>query len=151
MKKEYKIGEVIAMRMDVTEETVAYTEVLNILRHVEKEYYEKVPKKFIEFLEQNSLKYYRFYEPDGEVKMSKLTEQILCYLNLEYWSDEEEKKRLTKIYEENDKKNYDYLSVLEKRKAQTNIKIKENMPIILIEESFFQKIIKRIKKFFNKK
>ncbi len=150
MKKEYNLGEVIGMRMDITEETVAYTEVLNILKHTEKEYFEKVPKKFIDFLEDNSLKYYKFYEPDGDVKTSKLTEQILCYLNLEYWCDEEEKEKLIKIYEENDKKNYEYLNVLEKRKPKENTRVKKNMQIVEKKESFIQKIISKVKSFFSK-
>jgi hypothetical protein len=90
--------------MITQKEKVAFTELLYILNNVETEYYEKIPKELIKLFEDNSIKYYQYYDKNGQLKISELTEIILCYLNLKYWSDSIEKNKLIKHYLENEQK-----------------------------------------------
>ena len=140
--------------MKVTKELMAYTEVLNVLNYIEKEYLEKVPKEIIDFLEKNSLEYPMCFDANGDFKVSPLAEAILCYINLEYWCDKKEKEKIIEIYKKNDKEiseNYDISKILENRNKNCNIEINENKITNLIEikENIFQKIINKIKKFFE--
>ena len=142
--------------MKVTKELMAYTEVLNVLNYIEKEYLEKVPKEIIDFLEKNSLEYPMCFDANGDFKVSPLAEAILCYINLEYWCDKKEKEKIIEIYKKNDKEiseNYDISKILENRNKNCNIEINENKITNLIEikENIFQKIINKIKKFFKRK
>ena len=79
--------------MGVTREQIAYTEISNILDNLGKEYLEKVPKKLVKFFQDNSLEYCNLcFDANGNIKLSPLAEEILCYLNLEYWSTKNIKK-----------------------------------------------------------
>ncbi len=141
--------------MKITKEEMAYTEVLNVLNYIEKEYLEKVPKEIIDFLEKNSLEYPMCFDANGDFKISPLAEAILCYINLEYWCDSEERKKFIEIYKRNDEKlseSYDITKVFENRnqKKEENKKLDETTSLIEIKENLFQKIINKIKKFFKR-
>ena len=147
--------------MEITREEMAYTEVLNVLNYIEKEYFDKVPKKLIDFFEKNSLEYPMCF--DANFKVSKLAEEILCYINLEYWCDQKEKEKLIEIYKKNDEKYseaYDIKKVFQNRKNKEISKENEDLnkntmlnnqnSLIEVKENIFQKIIKKIKNFFKK-
>ena len=141
--------------MKITKEEMAYTEVLNVLNYIEKEYLEKVPKEIIDFLEKNSLEYPMCFDANGDFKISPLAEAILCYINLEYWCDSEERKKFIEIYKRNDEKlseSYDITKVFENRnqKKEENKKLDETTSLIEIKENLYQKIINKIKKFFKR-
>ena len=141
--------------MKITKEEMAYTEVLNVLNYIEKEYIEKVPKEIIDFLEKNSLEYPMCFDANGDFKISPLAEAILCYINLEYWCDSEERKKFIEIYKRNDEKlskSYDITKVFENRnqKRKENKKLDETTSLIEIKENLFQKRINKIKKFFKR-
>jgi len=131
------------------EELIAYSQINNILNHIEKEYYQKVPVYLINFFENNALDYGLYYDDKGDLKISKLTELILCYINLEYWSTEEEKQELIKQYIKNQKENdkqYDISKIFESKKAK---KYSQNTNELILNENWFQKIIRKIKKVFE--
>ena len=86
------------------DEVIAYSEINNILNHIEKEYYQKIPIQLIDFFKDNALGYGLYYDDKGNLKISKLAEQILCYINLKYWATEEEKQVLIKQYTKNQEK-----------------------------------------------
>ena len=145
--------------MEITKELMAYTEVLNVLNYIEKEYFDKVPKKLIDFFEKNSLEYPMCFDANGDFKVSKLAEEILCYINLEYWCDQKEKEKLIEIYKKNDEKYseaYDIKKVLQNRKNKENEDLDKNTmlnnqnSLIEVKENIFQKIINKIKNFFKK-
>lgn len=150
--------------MEITKEQIAYTEISNILDNLEKEYLEKVPKKLIEFFHDNSLEYYNLcFDGEGNIKLSPLAEEILCYLNLEYWSTKEEKQKLIekyKVNEENLKNKYDIDLIFKNRKNKTKKNIlqdntteegkpQEKNELTEIKESIIQKIIRKIRAFFK--
>lgn len=110
--------------MEITKEIMAYTEVMNVLHYIEKEYFDKIPKELIEYWEENSLAYHMCWDRNGNFRISPLAEEILCYLNLEYWCNQEEKKKLIEIYKNNDRKlaeAYDIYKILENKKSKKEV------------------------------
>lgn len=79
----------------------AYTEVLEILKLISRDDYEKIPKYIIENMEKEkdiSYKYEVSYIDDFQKqKMLKETEAILAVFYREYWATEEQKKKIQEI------------------------------------------------------
>ena len=139
--------------MENTKEMIAYTEVINILNYLEKEYYDKIPKELIEFFKKHSFEYNMCFDGNGDYRISPLAEEILCYLNFEYFCDREEKKILIEKYENNDKKlseMYDINKVLEAKKNKTRGQKEEDNQVVVVKENLVKKIIDWIKSFFRK-
>lgn len=79
----------------------AYTEVLEILKLISRDDYDKVPKYIIENMEQERDNSYKF-EVDSlndfsRQEMLKETEAILAVFYREYWATEEQKKKIQEI------------------------------------------------------
>lgn len=92
-----------------TEIKKAYSEVYEILKLVDKEYFDKIPKKFVEFLEREKDNNYIPNINENisleEQKLLNDTINILAMIKLDYWcSSEEEKSELLKLLNENEKK-----------------------------------------------
>lgn len=86
----------------------AYSEVLEILNNMDKKYVNKIPKKLIDYFNDNSsdnyIKHIDLNVDLKEQKLSKKTLDILALINLKYWTkSEEHRKRLLKQYSENEK------------------------------------------------
>lgn len=82
------------------EQREAYSEVLEVLRHMNKIYVDKIPKKIIMFFYDNcSLDYeYRMTKPIEEEVLKESTIDILALLNLNYWSKASSKEDLIMKY-----------------------------------------------------
>lgn len=98
-----------------TEIKKAYSEVYEILKLVDKEYFDKIPKKFVEFLERekdnNYIPNINENIPLEEQKLLNDTINILAMLKLDYWcSSEEEKSELLKLLNENEKKHQENIN-----------------------------------------
>lgn len=92
-----------------TEIKKAYSEVYEILKMVDKEYFDKIPKKFVEFLEREKDNNYIPNINENisleEQKLLNDTINILAMIKLDYWcSSEEEKSELLKLLNGNEKK-----------------------------------------------
>lgn len=87
------------------EQREAYSEVLEVLRHMNKIYVDKIPKKLIMFFYDNcSLDYeYRMTKPIEEEPLKDATIDILALLNLNYWSKISNKEELIMRYSINEK------------------------------------------------
>ena len=76
----------------------AYVEVLEILRYIPVEDYNKIPTEIIENMQLNADKEYKYIvtHPDNfqEQEMLKETETILAVLYRDYWATEEQRKRI---------------------------------------------------------
>ena len=87
----------------------AYSEVLEILKFISKEDYEKIPASKIELFKLNSNKEYKFtYNPEktlDEQNVSKRAKAIIGILFRDYWATEEEKQEFRKKDEEERKLN----------------------------------------------
>lgn len=73
----------------------AYTEVLDILKYISKEDYEKIPKSKIKVFEENSNKNYSFtYDKNktlDEQNVSEIAKVIIAILFRDYWATKEQR------------------------------------------------------------
>lgn len=141
----------------------AYKEVLEILKFVSTEDYNKIPKEQIEFFQNNSDKDYKYtYMPfkslNGQDVM-ELTKYIIILLFKEYWATDLQKKKIIakqefdreKLEEEKTQK-YNINDLFKNKKANILDEKKENMQIIEYKEpNFYEKIIEKLLKIFRRK
>lgn len=96
----------------------AYSEVLEILKYISKEDYEKIPNSKIELFETNYNKDYIFkYNPNktlDEQNVSKTAKAIIAILFRDYWATEIQKEKIIS------KQNYDRIKLEEERKSRYN-------------------------------
>ena len=146
----------------------AYTEVLEILKYIAVEDYNKIPKNKIELFKTNANNDYHFaYNPEktlNEQNVSKIAKGIIAILFRDYWATDSQKEKIIT------KQNYDrhiieeskiefYSNDIFKRKNESNFKelsnkndiYNNNLPVEVKKQNLFQNIIIFIKKFFNKK
>jgi len=138
----------------------AYVEVLEILKHMETKYVEKLPKKLVEFLKRNASKEYTFKLdnniPFEEQQLKKSTINILAMINYNYWcEDEEHRKYLLNKYNENEIKYQEML--IEKYsmdkifdKEYKSSPVQKNVPQKYEEQKWYTGILNFIKRIFNK-
>lgn len=138
------------------------TETLEILKHMNKLYTEKLPNKFIKFLQDNQdTSYIPKFDYTKELQgydVNKETKALLGIMYLKYWSSDSQRKEYLKILDDNQKKyeetineKYDVDNLFKKEKNEyrsenTKNEINENMQIIEYKESVIQKIVNKIKK-----
>ena len=147
--------------------SVAYSEaaveVLDILKHTRKEDVNKIPKKFIEFLENNKSKTYIANLDNTktikEMELKPKTQALLGLIYLKYWANEEEKLEFRKKARENE---FNYQKELNEKYNPDNLfknkeKIivsddnKTNMTLQKVKkETFIQRIIQKIKEIFRR-
>ena len=82
----------------------AYTEVLDILKYISKEDYEKIPKSKIKVFEENSNKNYNFTYDENktldEQNVSEITKAIIAILFRDYWATKEQRYIIIKKQQE---------------------------------------------------
>ena len=148
----------------------AYTEVLDILRYISKEDYEKIPKSKIKVFEENSNKNYSFkYDVDKtleEQNVSEISKMIIAILCRDYWTTneqryiiikkqrearEEQERQIRERIEQNRKIKEDSLKVIDVSSdldldldysRGTNLEIYK-------EDNIFKRIISKIKEIFG--
>lgn len=85
----------------------AYVEILEIIKHMEQKYREKIPVKLIEFFEENKDDSYCYDLSKVTENQSKVFSQktidLLAMLELKYLANETERKILEDALKENDK------------------------------------------------
>jgi hypothetical protein len=148
----------------------AYTEVLDILKYISKEDYEKIPKSKIKVFEENSNKNYSFkYDVDKtleEQNVSEIAKMIIAILCRDYWTTneqryiiikkqrearEEQERQIRERIEQNRKIKEDSLKVIDVSSdldldldysRGTNLEIYK-------EDNIFKRIISKIKEIFG--
>ena len=150
-------------------ERKAYTETLIILSWVGKEYKDKIPEKFIKFLEENKDKnYVPKINPISLLENQNILEEtanVLALIKLNYWCEsEEEKKELISLLKENDNKKqkelqekFDvYKKFEEKQNKLTNEKYNhidentEEKSLIVKKENIIIRLFKKIQSWFKR-
>jgi len=140
------------------------TEVYEILNKLGKEYIRKIPNQLYSYIENNRNKNSIF-----EIDINKPLEEqdvmqdvllFVAYLNIQYWSTDEEKEQLIKKYgtlDENEeirkREKYDIDNIFEQHNSDKNVEqksIKQMEMIKYKKESLFDKIIKLIHKLLKK-
>ena len=147
----------------------AYTEVLDILKYISKEDYEKIPKSKIKVFEENSNKNYSFtYDKNktlDEQNVSEIAKAIIAILFRDYWATKEQRyviiKKQREAREEQEKQI--------RERIEQNRQIKEDIKTIDVstdldldynynqgtsleiyrKDNILKKIIGKIKDFFG--
>lgn len=114
----------------------AYVEVLELLKHMDNKYVEKVPIKLREFYKNNASNEYEFHIdmsiPLEEYKFKEITLNILAMLNINYWCESEEhKKELLNKYYQNELRNQEEL----RKKYNTDELFKKKTKIVDVPEA----------------
>jgi hypothetical protein len=150
----------------------AYTEVLDILKYISKEDYEKIPKSKIKVFEENSNKNYSFTYDENktldEQNVSEIAKAIIAILFRDYWATKEQRYVIIKKQQEiKEKKQKELMAKFEQNKNIPEKDLKKvnvasdldldidyellgtNMQLYKKEEGFFEKLVNKIKGFFN--
>lgn len=144
-----------------SERKKAYVEVLEVLKHMDSKYVEKVPIKLRDFLAKNASKEYRFNLnnniPFEQQDLKESTINILAMLNYNYWcEDEEHKKYLLNKYNENEIRYQEMLMEKYSRENLFNrdttnaVQDRSEVPQKYQEIKWYERILQFIKELFNK-
>lgn len=141
----------------------AYKEVLEIIKYLPKEEYERIPKEKIEFFEQNCDKEYNFIfdisKTLEEQEFLRETKAIIVTLFRDYFATDTQKEKIERIlianeqkYQEELREKYNPEDIFKKQEKVYQKPIEnENMQMIEVKEEntiqkVFNKIINWIKK-----
>jgi len=138
-------------------------EVDEILNYLSEEDLLKIPEEVRNTIKENKDKeYFWKYDETKPLKnqdVSHDTIAFLAYLNMEYLLNEEQKQLMQQIHELNEKKleeakvekyGVDDLFKRNKPQQEEQKETEQEMSLVEYKESFFTKIINRIKKIFHK-
>lgn len=140
---------------------IAYKEVLEILKYIPIEDYNKIPKDKIELFETNANKDYIFnYDPNktlNEQNVSKIAKGIIAILFRDYWATETQRQKIINIQnyerrklEEEKLKKYNPDNLFKNSSTEnTSETTKEKALIETKKEKFYEKILKLLKKLFH--
>lgn len=137
----------------------AYSEVLEVLKYIPKDDYDKIPKKTIQLLKSNydetSDFVYNIGIPFEKQEISRKAKIILAILYRNCWITEDEKieiakkeKENLKSIEEEKRKKYNPNKLFEKEKVTEKVERKENNYLV-IKEKWYHKLIQKIKSLFK--
>lgn len=144
---------------EIDEYVRAYTELNCLLEYLPKNYYSKIPPKFIELIKSKSHDKYKIVvNPEknlNEHNISRKTRVLLAILKYNYWCESDsDREELRNIFNENEKKYQEELR--EKynpnnifKKNSTDEEDKQPKDLIEYKESVFKKILDRILNFFH--
>ena len=139
----------------------AYAEVYTILQELNEEEYNKIPPKVIKTIEANRNEEYE-YELDDELElkdqpMLSETKAILFNLFRDYLATPEQKAKIIRMQNEARQKNelkkqqmYNTDVFANKPKENQTANNNETMQIVKYKESFFKRILNKIKSFLKK-
>lgn len=141
--------------MDNVEYANAYSEVLEILKHISLRDFNKIPAEKILLFNEMSNKAHQFkYNPQKTLKeqnVSKRAQAIIAILYRDYWSTDDQRIKILKK-QEIDRKN---LEIAKKEKYNTDLfennnKISTEKAVYMVElkDSIFNKIKNWIKRTF---
>jgi hypothetical protein len=136
----------------------AFTEVHTILNSLVEEDYAKIPPSVLDAISRNMNDDY-FYEIDETGDISKIqmlpeTKAILFNLFRDYLSTPEQKEKIIKMQREDRNKG----EIIKQELYNTDIfanskekmmEIQQNMELVTYKQSFLQKILNFVKRFFN--
>ena len=144
----------------------AYSELDEFIELLDEYYKKKIPPKLREFFKnEKDVSYVKNINSDIPIKeqnLKKETLALIAMLNLKYWcEDEDEKKRLNKIYNQNEaqyqeelRKKYNSNTLFNNKKmseVQDTEENKKTMALVEIqEEKWYKKIFNSIKGLFKR-
>ncbi|MCI9177128.1 MAG: hypothetical protein HFJ28_00710 [Clostridia bacterium] len=135
----------------------AYVEVLEILKYIPVEDYNKIPKNKIELFETNANNGYTFkYDISktlDEQNVSKITKGIIAILFRDYWATESQREKIINkqnynrmMIEKEKQEKYKPNGIFKQELINENSVNIEDTSIIEYKESLFLKILNKIKR-----
>lgn len=139
-------------------------ETLEVLKYFDAEFTSKISKSFLDSLKELSSRSKAKVEIDVNKKLinqniSEESKNLISIIYYNYFADENEKKKIIKIWKENEKKFpekvkkiYDANEIFNKKIKNSNTKIDEikgELPVIS-KKNWIEKIIEKIKNLFRK-
>lgn len=137
---------------------VSYSQILEILKYIPKEDYNKIPKNIIELFENNCYKESKFkYNPEKTLQdqnVTNTTKTIIAILFRDYWATAEQREKIKNVQEQERLKQKDINDIFKKPKIineqiEQNTAI-ENLPAIVKKENIFIKIKNFFKGIFRR-
>lgn len=146
----------------VTQEySEAIAEVLDIIEHIQEADVNKISKRFMDFLKENTSKTYKpkldYNKRIKDMNLKNKTIGILSIINKKYWCNDEERKVFEEKLQQNEmryqkelNKKYDTYKLFKDKElnnlANTNITDLTEY----IEQKWYQKIFEKVLKIFRK-
>lgn len=141
----------------------AVSEVIDILKHSEIEVTQKIPKKFIEFLMNNSDHDYipniNYSEENWENGIEEDAKALIALIYRDYIMGEEEKKEVVKEAQKQEqemREKYNPDNIFKKNSKIENEKLQDSIEqdvpktlLIIKEEKWYERIINKIKEIFG--
>ena len=138
----------------------AFSEVLEILKYVSKDDYEKIPLDIIELMEDTCSKDFVVkYNPNISLTEQGISEEartIIAIFFRDYWATEKQREKILlkekydNYIEKTQKQKKCNLDNLFKNKQKETLVENTNLPVEIKKETFFKKLISFIKGLFNK-
>ena len=141
--------------MVTTEYKIAYSEILEILKHISKKEQEKVPSNMIKMFKANASENSNFaYNPKKtlqEQNVSEIAISIIAILYRDYWATKEQRQKILNYQNREREKykaeKYDVNNIFKKKnEIKPTIANAEKCPVIVKKQNFIQRIIGKIKK-----
>lgn len=133
----------------------SFSEIIDILKHMKKEDVQKISPEFLEYLRKNASKTYipnlDHSKTIKEMELSPRTKAILALIYKKYWSNMEVNKipKDINLNDVNIDVHVENNTVAEQIVA-TEAKDETKTELMLHEESFFEKILNKIKSIFRR-
>ena len=132
-----------------------YSEVYEILSYMNKSIVMKVPFEILEVIKENrNLNYISKIDKEDLFNLnniSKDTVNILAWLDVNYWIDNEKKEKIKLSFQKDFvKNNIEVISSFEKIKKGNNKIITDKVQLRVYKDTIFYKIINKIKKLINR-
>ena len=141
--------------MVTTEYKIAYSEILEILKHISKKEQEKVPSNMIKMFKANASENSNFaYNPKKtlqEQNVSEIAISIIAILYRDYWTTKEQRQKILNFQNREREKykaeKYDVNNIFKKKnEIKPTIANAEKYPVVVKKQNFIQRIIGKIKK-----
>ena len=131
------------------------SEVLYILKYMDRSYTEKIPPDFFQFLKENSTEINEteidFSQPIEELKVNQKTKELLALLYIRYWASPDEKSEFKEILRSNYlqhqsmiNEKYSYKNIFKDIKENLEEDKQESTELMVINESLIKRIWNRI-------
>ena len=144
-----------------TQYTKSCTEVLEILKHISKQDYNKIPSEVIEALEEDKDSQYNFsYDVNktlDEQNVSKQAKTIIGIFFRDYWATPEQRKNIINIQnikrqeiDDEKRKLYNPDKIFENKASKDSIHNNTSLIEVKKETNFIQKLIAKLKSLFKR-
>ena len=150
--------------MKKDEYSIAYAEVLHYLKGIRKKQIMLIPKGLIEYFKVNKSQTYKcnfdYNKPLNEIEISNKAKGIIGMICLNYWSNSNNEKKIflekieenEKIYQKELNEKYSYDNIFKKSNKDKNLENEEESLDLepTKKVKLFEKIINKLKQYFNK-